>query len=269
MIEAWLFSRGPETVLFGLFLSAARPLAFIFVLPLFTRFGLQQGLIQGAIMVAFAAPVFPGLTAELSALGPLQLVDLLVLMIKEMLIGVILALILGLPLWAVVAAGDMIDMQRGASMSTIVDPGSGDETTLTGTLFFLVTALVLVSSGWFIEVLLESLYGTYAAWPVLQTLPPLDAEAGAGALAILDSLFETGLVLALPILGPLLLAELALGLAGKYTQQINVMFVAMSMKQIIYILILPIYFGSLIYYMRGEIRDLGDAMQVLEGFLGP
>lgn len=220
-------------------------------------------------MVAFAAPVFPGLTAELSALPPLTLIDLLVLLIKEMMIGVVLALLLGIPLWAVVAAGDFIDMQRGASMSTIVEPGSGEETTLTGTLFFLTTALVLISSGWFIEVLLESLYGTYQAWPVLRPLPSLDPQAGAGALILLDNLFETGLVLALPILGPLLLAEIALGLAGKYTQQINVMFVAMSLKQVIYILILPIYFASLIYYMRGEIRDLGDALQMLDGFLAP
>lgn len=269
MIEAWLFSRGPETFLFGMFLSAARPLAFIFVLPLFTRFGLQQGLLQGAIMVAFAAPVFPGLTAELTTFGPLPIPLLLVLLAKELLIGLILALILGIPLWAVAAAGDIIDAQRGASMSTILDPGTGEETTLTGTLFFLCTALILVSSGWFIEVLLDSLYGTYAAWPVLRPLPVLDPQTGAGALQLLDNLLETGLVLALPIFAPLLLAEIALGLAGKYTQQINVMFVAMSLKQIIYILILPIYFGSLIYYMRGEIRDLGDVIILMEGFLGP
>ena len=269
MIEAWLFSRGPETFLFGVFLSAARPLAFIFVLPLFTRFGLQQGLIQGAIMIAFAAPVFPGLTAELSSIAPLPIPTLAVLLVKELLIGLLLALILGMPLWAVVTAGDIIDAQRGASMATLIEPGSGEETTITGTLFFLITALILVSSGWFVEVLLASLYGTYEAWPVLQVLPALDPEAGAGALQLLNGLLETGLVLAIPVLAPLLLAELALGLAGKYTQQMNVMFVAMSVKQIVYIMILPIYFGALIYYMRGEIRDLSEARFILDGFLGP
>lgn len=268
MTEDWLLTRGPEVVFFGLLLSAARPLAFIFVLPLFTRFGLQQGLIQGGILVAFSAPVFPGVSADLQAMAAIPIPTVSVLLFKELLIGVILALILGMPLWAVVAAGDMIDMQRGASMGTIVDPGTGDENTLTGTLFFLITALVLITSGWFTEVLLESLYGSYASWPVLQPLPALDPAAGERALNLLDGLLETGLVLAIPVLAPLLLAEIALGLAGKYTQQINVMFVAMSLKQIIYILILPIYFGSLLYYMQGEIRDLGSAMSVLEGFLG-
>ncbi|MEM9341899.1 MAG: type III secretion system export apparatus subunit SctT [Pseudomonadota bacterium] len=269
MTEAWLLSRAPEVLFLSLILSAARPLAFIFILPLFTRFGLQQGLIQGGILVAFAAPVFPGVSAELQVLPPIPVAEIAFLIAKELLVGVILGLALGLPLWAVVAAGDVVDMQRGASMGTLVDPGTGEDTTLTGTLFFLVTALVLITSGWFTEVLLSSLYGSYVGWPILQTLPPLSAEAGAEALGLLDALLRTGVILAMPILAPLLLAEIALGLAGRYTQQINVMFVAMSLKQVIYILILPIYFSALIVYVQGEIRDLGDTPTVLEGFLNP
>lgn len=268
MTEGWLISRGAEVLFLGLLLSMARPLAFVFVLPLFTRFGLQDGLIRGGILVAFAAPVFPGVTEALSATAPLPVPLLALLLFKEMFIGLLLALILGVPLWAVVAAGDIIDMQRGASMATIVDPGSGDETTLTGTLFFLLTALVLVSSGWFTEVVLQSLYGTYVSWPVLSATPALAPELGEGALALLDALLETGLVLAVPIFGPLLLAEIAMALAGRYTQQLNIMFLAMSAKQIIYVLLLPLYVGALLYYMRGEIRDLGSAGAVLDGFLG-
>ncbi|MEO0829830.1 MAG: type III secretion system export apparatus subunit SctT, partial [Pseudomonadota bacterium] len=233
MIEAWLLSRAPEVLFFSVLLSAARPLAFIFVLPLFSRFGLQQGLIQGGVMIAFAAPVFPGISADLQAMASIPIVDMAVLLMKELMIGVILGLVLGLPLWAIVAAGDMIDMQRGASMSSIVDPGSGDETTITGTFFFLIAALVLISAGWFTEVLLETLYGSYTGWPVLAALPALDPAAAAGALVLLDNLIETGLVLAFPVFAPLFLAEIALAIAARYTQQINVMFLSMSLKQVI------------------------------------
>jgi type III secretion protein T len=269
MPEGWLLGRGPEVLLMGLVLSAARPLAFIFVLPLFTRFGLQQGLIQGAVMVAFAAPVLPGVTEALSVAGTPDLGALAVLLAKELLLGVLLGLVLGLPFWAVVAAGDMIEMQRGASMATLVDPGAGDETTVTGTLFFLMVAFVLVTSGWFTEVLLETLYASYAGWPVLDPLPALTPAAGANALGLLDALVETGLVLAMPIFGTLLLAELALGLAGRYTQQINVMFLAMSLKQVIYVLLLPVYFAGLVFFAEGEVRELGGALDVLRGLLGP
>ncbi|MEM6340359.1 MAG: flagellar biosynthetic protein FliR, partial [Pseudomonadota bacterium] len=134
---------------------------------------------------------------------------------------------------------------------------------------FLITALILVTSGWFTEVLLESLYGTYQTWPVLSPLPALTPEAAEGGLILLDNLLETGIVLSIPLLAPLLLAEIALALAGRYTQQINVMFVAMSLKQVLYVLIMPIYFGSLIYYVQGEIRDLGGTGGIMEGFLNP
>lgn len=105
--------------------------------------------------------------------------------------------------------------------------------------------------------------------PVLQPLPAFDPEAGAAALVLLDSLLETGLILAIPIFGPMLLTEIAMALAGKYTQQINIMFLAMSVKQFLYILLLPIYLSGLLYYMRGEIRELGGVISAMEGFLTP
>lgn len=267
--EGWLLDRGVGVLFVGLILAAARPLALIFVLPLFTRFGLQEGLVRGGILVAFAAPVFPGLTEDMALTGPPEGARLALLIAKELFVGLLLGLILGVPLWAVAAAGDMVELQRGASMATLVDPGSGEDTTPLGTLLFLLTAWVLVTSGWFTEVILASLYGTYAAWPVLASVPPLEPAAAEGALALLDLLLRTGLVLSIPLLGPLLLTEVAMGLAGRYTQQINVMFLAMSVKQIVFVLLLPLYFASLVYYVRGEIRDLGGAPEVLDGFLDP
>ena len=269
MPEGWLLDRGIETLFAGLLLASARPLALIFVLPLFTRFGLQEGLVRGGILVAFAAPVYPGLTEAMAAAGPPEGGVMALLLAKELFLGLLLGLILGVPLWAVAAAGDILDLQRGASMATMVDPGSGEDTTPTGTLLFLLTAWVLVTSGWFTEVILASLYGTYDAWPVLEPIPRLDAAGAEGALRLLDLLLRTALVLAIPVLGPLLLTEVAMGLAGRYTQQINVMFLAMSVKSLVFILLLPLYFGALVYYVRGEIRDLGDTPEVLNDFLRP
>lgn len=269
MLEAWFLTRGPEVFLVTLVLSAARPLAFIMITPLFTRFGLQAGLIRGAILLAFAAPVFPGLYAELIVTPEISIPELALLIVKELLIGALLGLLLGIPLWAVAGAGDMIDFQRGAAMATIVDPGSGDETTPTGTLFFLVIALVLAASGWFTEVLLDLLYDTYRTWPVLAPIPALDAEAGELLLNLLDALLETAIVLAIPLFGPLLITEIAMALAGKYTPQINILFLAMSVKQIVYVILLPLYFGGLVYYMQGEVRDLSGTIDALRGFLSP
>ncbi len=269
MLETFLLGRAPEVFLIAVALSAARPLAFIMVTPIFTRFGLQAGLIRGALLLAFAAPVFVNLQAELLIVAPLTNFQFVGILAKEILIGLLLALVLGIPLWAVAAAGDMIDFQRGAVMAELVEPGSGDQTTPTGTLFFLLIAVLLASSDWFRDVLLDNLYGTYQHWPILEPLPSLSLASGAGVLALLDDIIQTGLVLSIPIFGSLLLTEITLAIAGKYIQQLNIMFISMSVKQIVYAILLPVYFASLIFFMRGEIADLGNTTEVLRGFLLP
>jgi type III secretion protein T len=262
-------SRFAELAFTALILSAARPLAFVMVTPIFTRFGLQEGVIRGALLLAFAAPILPGTYAELSLAASPSLLEMALLLFKELSIGVLLAVLLGLPLWAIAAAGDIIDMQRGASMAELVDPGSGDQTTPTGTLFFLLAALLLVSNGWFTEVLLASLYDTYAIWPVLAPLPSLGPAMGAPVLGLLDRLLETAMLLAMPLFAALLLTEISLAIACKYVQQINVMFLAMGVKQIVYAVLLPVYFATLMFFVADHVRDLGGTMEVLRGFLPP
>lgn len=262
-------SRISELLFLVLVLGTARPLAFVMVTPIFTRFGLQQGLIRSTILLAFAMPVLPGLYIDLAGAPTPNTAEIALLVAKEIVIGLILSLVLGIPLWAVAAAGDIIDMQRGAIMSEMVDPGSGDATTPTGTLFFLMAALLLVSNGWFTEVLLASLYGTYEVWPVLAPLPSFEPDAAWRALDILQRLAETSLTLAMPIVGAILLAEFTLALALKYTQQINAMILAMSVKQIIFIMLLPVYFASMMYFVSGHVKDLGGLINDMQGFFSP
>lgn len=252
-----------------LILAASRPLAFVMVTPLFTRFGLQAGPIRAGILAAFAGPVMPGLYAEILAVDVIPFAVIVGYVLKELIIGLILALFLGVPLWAVAAAGDYIDAQRGAQMASIVDPGSGDEVTPTGTLFFLITALVLTSSDWFRDMLVASLYSSYAIWPILKALPAFDPAAGGAVLAVLSAVARTGLTLAIPILGSLLLTEFTLAAVGKYIQQLNVMFLAMAAKQVLYVILLPIYFTVLLYYVRDEVVLLQGTIDTMKAFFLP
>lgn len=268
-LDPGFFEQGLEALLFSLILSTSRPLGFILILPLFTRFGLRNGILQGAVMIAFAIPVFPGVMHMVTLMPSLDFTTVALLVAKEVFLGVLLGLILGIPFWAIMAAGDMIDMQRGASMATLLAPGTGEQTTVTGTLFFLIAVFVLIISGWFTQVLLRTLYESYAPWPVLRFLPDLTPDAGALALELLDALFATGLMLAIPILGPLLLTELAMGIAGKFMPQINILDLAMSVKQVIFLVLLSLYLSAFLYYIEVEVRDLGATLDTLRAFLAP
>lgn len=266
MLEALAQSRFAELSFLALVLGTARVLAFVMVTPIFTRFGLQEGLLRSTLLLAFAAPVLPMVYMQLAEVATPGPFEVFLLVLKELVIGLILALILGIPLWAVAAAGDIIDTQRGAMMTEMVDPGSGDQTTPTGTLFFLMAALILVSSGWFTEVLLRSLYDTYQIWPVLEALPAFDPSAAWRVLEVLQRLCTTGITLAAPLVAAMLLADLALGIVTKYTQQINAMILGMSVKQLIFILLLPAFFASMMYFVRGDIKDLHRHLEEMKNF---
>ena len=50
-----------------LVLCAARPLGFVYLMPLFGRFHLNTGYLRGAVMVAMMMPLFPAALAQLAA----------------------------------------------------------------------------------------------------------------------------------------------------------------------------------------------------------
>ena len=268
MIEE-LFSRGElEAFLLALVLSAARPLMFLSVVPIFNRLGLQAGLVRGGVVIALAAPVLPGVYGELLAGEIPSTLEIAWLLIKEVGIGLLLGLALGVPFWALSAAGNMIDFQRGASIATIIDPGSGADTTPTDTLFLLIAVYLLMSNDWFVQIFVGALYDTYKSWPVFATIPQLDANAAERALSIIGSVLKTGLLLSFPILAPLLLIEIVMAFAFKETKQINVLLLALSFKQVIYVFLLPIYFSALMYYSSREFGNLGGTNRFIEGFFG-
>lgn len=251
MEGALAFYTSAETAGAGfiaLALCIARPLGFVMILPIFTRFNLTAGLIRGALLVALAAPVLPMVLTTVAAVGAVPGMGwTAVNMGKELLIGLVLGMLCGVPFWAVMAAGDLIDLQRGASMANLIEPGAGGEVSVTGTLLFLITVGWLIGTGAFAPALFGPLYDSYALFPVTAplSLPP---DRAVVMLQLLDNVLRAGLVLALPIVVPLLLTEIAIALAGRHIQQINAMFLAMSVKQAVFLLLMLAYAQILVGY---------------------
>lgn len=255
-------------VMVALAIGAARPLGFVIMCPIFSRFAIKEGIVRGGVLVALTLPVFPSVLTEIHAAGVPEPTSMLMIIVKEMAIGFLLALITGLPFWAAATAGDFIDMGRGASMGNLVDPGSGGETSVTGTFLFLTCVLWLIAAGVFIPAVFGPLFETYKVYPVLEMLPALNPENGALALDFLSDLARAGLVLAIPILIPMFLVEALLAISGKYIQQLNVMFLSMSVKQAIYVLILLIYAAAFAGYVSGLVGERTAANDMLKAFLG-
>src|SRR5262245_27894910 len=106
-------------------LAITRMAAMLLVMPAFTRLGIT-GPVRAGIALVVALPVIPVIA---QAVAPLSLTPgtVAMLVVKEAIVGTVIGLMLGIPLWAAQAAGDMLDLQRGASMATVSDPSQAEE----------------------------------------------------------------------------------------------------------------------------------------------
>lgn len=241
--------------LMALFLIVgARPLGFVLLHPVFGHYGINTGLLRGAVLVAMTFPVLPSASAaamanpEMLSAGAIPF-----FMVRELIVGGLLGLICGVPFWIAIAAGEILDSQRGASMATLQD-ATGAQTSVSGMFFFLATILSLTASGLLIPALFGPLLRSYQLFPAPADFAFPDIAQGGAALGLLDDILRGGLILAFPILIPLLLTEVMIAISSKYMQQLNPVFMAMTVKQIVYVLLLVLYVPILARYVIG----LGD-----------
>ena len=234
-------------------LATARGVGMLQILPLSNRLGLR-GMHRTAVAVALALLMVP---LVMQQLAPADLAEgrLLLLTVKEALVGLILGTLFAVPFWAAEAAGELIDNQRGSRSATVPDPASEEESGLTATLLVMTLTTIFFLSGgmhWLIDVLASS----YRFWPAGEAIPSLSPDAIMLPLQLLDRVLSAGLLLASPLLIVMLLSELALALVSRFAPQLNVFDLAMSMKGLIYVIGMPIYAVFLIGYVRADFSDL-------------
>ncbi|WP_342234455.1 type III secretion system export apparatus subunit SctT [Inquilinus sp. OTU3971] len=240
--------------------SIARLVALASVLPVFARLGLT-GILRNAVVIAIALPMVSQVTSELAVLTPLQPGQILVLVAKEAVIGVLLGLLFGLPFWAVEAAGELIDMQRGVNGAYLLDPNASGEASPVGTLFVLVL-LALFFAGNGLGVMAEALYTSYALWPVTELLPPFTGETPTLLLGLLDQVVRLGLLLAAPLVVVMLLADIALAVIGRMAPQLNVFDLSLSVKSAAVLLALPLYAIFLVPYFNDSLASMRGVLDL-------
>jgi type III secretion protein T len=233
--------------------ALSRILGVMAVLPAFTRLGVT-GVVRNGIALAVSIPLVPAIVATLGT-EPLTVGKIAAVSFKEMAVGVVVGLILGVPFWAAEAAGDILDIQRGASLTTLLDPNAATETSVTGTVFTLaMTALYYASGGLFMT--LHALYESYGIWPIGRFIPLFGPDSGRLFLALLDEVMTMGLMLVGPIVVCLFLADILLALVSRAAPHFNIFALSLAVKNLIFAVLLVLYSGFLASYMRQDLATL-------------
>jgi type III secretion protein T len=241
--------------------ALARMTGVIMVMPAFTRVG-ATGMLRPAIALALALPLMPALVQAITG-AQLTAMMIVVLLLKEMIVGVVIGIVLGVPFWAAEAAGDVLDLQRGSTAASLIDPLAMTEESITGTLFGLAMVALYFASGG-LPLTLRTIYDSYALWPAPALLPIFGASAPQLFVGLLDTIITMGLVLVAPIVVCLLLADLVLALVSRASPHLNVFALVLSVKNLAFAVLLVLYCAFLIDYMGGDLNSLLRAGSDLE-----
>lgn len=190
----------------------------------------------------------------------------LVVLGEQILIGVLLGFTLRIAFAAVDIAGELIGLQMGLGFATFFDPDGGGQTPVISEFLSLLTALVFLALNGHL-MLLSALAESFTLLPI--GLAPVRSGAFAALMAWSATLFATGVLLALPLITALLIANIALGVLARIAQQLNLFAVGfpvtLALGFFVLLLSLP-YFGGALEGLFGQgLRAVGTVLRAAGG----
>jgi flagellar biosynthetic protein FliR len=143
----------------------------------------------------------------------------LAVLAQQIVIGLLLGFTLRIAFAAIDLASELIGMQMGLSFAVFYDPQHGGQTPVLAEFLGLLTTLIFLAMNGHLLVL-QVLAESFRLLPVGTT--PLGAGGFAAFLAWSSTLFTAGLLLALPLIAALLIANLAMGVLARVAPQLNI-----------------------------------------------
>ena len=240
----------------------ARPLGFIVVFPLFTWLGLQ-GMIRNVTALAFGAPFFTTIYMQIAGSPEAFPAEYVVLLAgKEFLVGLTLGVILGAPFWGAEMAGAYVDVYRGTSFATVVSPDSMAEPLVSGAVFSVALVAIFLAMGG-LRLVLGILYESYDLWPFFEMFPRITGDLYPVFIELLGAVAKIALALGAPLLIAMFVGELALAFTSRFAPQINIFDAMLSIKNVIFLVMLPPYLYFLARHYGTDVLDLPGLIDIV------
>lgn len=246
-------------------LSLPRTMAAFMMLPAFASSDLIPGLVRNAFFVSTALITMPVIlhTGIPIHLNSTQLVTLIA---KESLIGLLIGFFYSGIFWVVGSAGNIIDTKVGANTATIVDPFSGYEEQLAGAFLSRLAIWLFAASGGLI-IFLGLLLQSYVLWPVTQMLPSLPPSGLSVVIAHFGQMMVMTLMLAAPALFIFTLVELGFGLLNRIAPQLNVQVTGTSIKVFLAVGLLWLTLAGILRFVTDHQMSASAVLKILRSML--
>lgn len=231
-----------------------RLLGFSFSAPV-----LSSSFVPVPARVGFALLVSMALAGYLPSMTP-NLTMLLVLGVKELAVGVATGFVAQLPFYAIQIAGSLVDAESGFAAAQLLAPEQSTAVSLLGTSFFWLAIGLFVAVGG-LRVMLADVVTGLAQVPISAPVP-----VGGIVQAVVNltgGIFENGLMLALPALAAVVLANVLFGLLGRVASQVNPLQLLLGASPLLAITVLVVALPAISSQM---VTLLADGMATLLNF---
>jgi len=249
------------TLLPTFLLIFARMLAFLITLPVFSyrTIPFQYRLGLAFFLSLIVTSSFGNVDIDLTA-------HFIVLLIKEIAVGLLIGLISYMVMSVVQIAGGFIDFQMGFAIANVIDPQTGAQSPLIGQYFYMIAILFFLSVDGH-HILLNGMIHSYTAIPLDSFL---SFQEGFVEFIVLtfNRLFLIAFQMALPLVGSLFLVDVALGIIARTVPQLNVFVVGLPLKIAVSFFVLFFFMAMYIGLVKVLFQTLFDVMNQLMLILG-
>src|SRR5690554_486382 len=186
--------------------------------------------------------------------------EYILLIVREILIGLMLGFTAYLMFTVVQVAGSFIDIQMGFGIVNVIDPMTGAQSPIMGNFkFFIATLLFLAVNGHYY--LLMSIMRSYE-WVRIYNRIFIKIDDGTISTFMVDSfvqMFYLAFQMAAPMVATLFLVDVALGVLARTVPQFNVFVVGLPIKISVGFIMLFLIVPSLLYLFNDLFTTIFEA----------
>ncbi|WP_447045168.1 flagellar biosynthetic protein FliR [Vreelandella sp. H-I2] len=184
------------------------------------------------------------------------------IMIEQILIGLAMGLVMHIIFAVVQAAGDFIGLQMGLAFASFFDTASGTNIMVLSRILYMITLLMFLAMNGHLMVL-ETLIMSFQTLPIgIGTFNP-DAFILLARYA--GTIFASGMLLALPLVGSLLTINLALGILNRSAPQLTVFNIGFPTSLIVGLILMMVLMTDISRFLqRLFTQGLGFLQSLIE-----
>jgi len=164
-------------------------------------------------------------------------VSFVILVIKELMVGLLIGFISYGFFSTFYVMGQIIDMQIGFGMVNVIDPQHKVQVPLMGNFYYILAFLLLLSIDGH-HTIIKALVDSYKFIPIGKF--SFKKDIAAMLVNVLSESFITGFKLSVPVVAVIFLTDLLLGILARTIPQMNVFVVGMPLKIIIGLIIISV-----------------------------